>query len=147
MSNQLEKPRNRTTISLPVVGGLCVAAGVLAAAAWYYLRRRSTALDVRKAPALMTEGPIRVIEVLVYPIKSCRGISLPTGSLSGGGFTMDRKWMIVDAATGNFVTQRDDPRMATIATAVRDWKYFFSRGRFCYMFHINSFHVGSVFIY
>lgn len=53
----------------------------------------------------------------VYPVKSCRGISLTTARMTERGIDHDREWMIVDA-TGRFLTQRQVPRMAQIATAL-----------------------------
>jgi uncharacterized protein len=53
----------------------------------------------------------------VYPVKSCRGIALAEARLTERGIEHDREWMIVDAA-GAFLTQRQVPRMAQIATAL-----------------------------
>ena len=49
-----------------------------------------------------------------YPIKSCRGASLTEAVIGVRGIAADRHWMVVDA-TGNFLTQRELPRMALIA--------------------------------
>ncbi len=53
----------------------------------------------------------------VYPVKSCRGIPLATGRMTERGIEHDREWMVVDTA-GSFLTQRQVPRMAQIATAL-----------------------------
>jgi uncharacterized protein len=50
----------------------------------------------------------------VYPIKSCAGISLQSADLSATGLRHDRRWMLVDE-TGEFMSQRDHPRMAMIS--------------------------------
>ena len=50
----------------------------------------------------------------VYPVKSCRGISLQDALLGQTGFADDRHWMLV-RPNGRFVTQRELPRMALIA--------------------------------
>ena len=50
----------------------------------------------------------------IYPIKSCRGISLEAARLASTGFADDRHWMLVRPG-GRFVTQRELPRMALIA--------------------------------
>ena len=52
-----------------------------------------------------------------YPIKSCRGTSLTEAVVGVRGIVADRHWMVVDA-TGNFLTQRELPRMALIAPRV-----------------------------
>lgn len=55
--------------------------------------------------------------LILYPIKSCAGISLQTATLLETGLaigaTADREWMVVDEA-GNFLTQRELPALATV---------------------------------
>ncbi len=57
-----------------------------------------------------------------YPIKSCAGISLREAVVTRAGLMSehiyDREWMVVDAA-GNFLTQRDHPKMAAIMPKIR----------------------------
>ena len=59
-----------------------------------------------------------VVESLhVYPVKSCRGVTVQTALLAETGLLADRHWMIVNEA-GRFVTQRELPRLALIETLV-----------------------------
>lgn len=51
----------------------------------------------------------------IYPVKSCRGIRLNAARLTPHGLDHDREWMIVDPS-GQFLTQRQDPRLALIET-------------------------------
>ncbi|KAK5046485.1 hypothetical protein LTR84_008288 [Exophiala bonariae] len=53
----------------------------------------------------------------IYPIKSCRGISLPSAKLTRQGLELDRRWMFVDAKN-KFVTIRSNPQMTLINTAI-----------------------------
>lgn len=53
-----------------------------------------------------------------YPVKSCRGIRHDSARIEATGLAGDRHWMLV-RANGRFVTQRELPRMALIATALR----------------------------
>ena len=53
----------------------------------------------------------------IYPVKSCRGISLTAAELTSCGLAHDREWMVVDAE-GQFLTQRTLPRMGLIGTAL-----------------------------
>ena len=53
----------------------------------------------------------------VYPVKSCRGIALASARLDPTGLADDRHWMLV-RPNGRFVTQRELPRLALIATAL-----------------------------
>ena len=55
----------------------------------------------------------RVERLFVYPIKSCAGVELGEAVLTETGFDLDRAWMVVDE-NGNFVTQRELPRMALV---------------------------------
>ncbi|MEO8305215.1 MAG: MOSC N-terminal beta barrel domain-containing protein [Betaproteobacteria bacterium] len=67
----------------------------------------------------------RISALNVYPIKGCRGIALPRARVAERGLTTagpsavagDREWMIVDA-DGRFVTQREYPQLALIATSL-----------------------------
>ncbi len=52
-------------------------------------------------------------ELWVYPVKSCAGIQLRESELTDTGLLYDRAWMVVDAE-GEFVSQRELPRMALI---------------------------------
>ena len=56
--------------------------------------------------------------VHVYPIKSCAGIAPAEALLIETGLDLDRAWMVVDAA-GEFVTQRELPRMALIQPTLK----------------------------
>jgi uncharacterized protein YcbX len=58
--------------------------------------------------------PITVTELNVYPIKSCRGVSVREASLDARGLVGDRLMMVVDE-DGEFLTQRDLPRLALVA--------------------------------
>ncbi len=51
----------------------------------------------------------------VYPVKSLRGISVEQWSVGARGLRMDRELMLVDD-TGRFVTQREEHRLALVAT-------------------------------
>jgi uncharacterized protein YcbX len=57
---------------------------------------------------------MRVASLHVYPVKSCRGIDLDEGLVERRGFTLDRRFMVVDPA-GTFRTQRKDPALARVA--------------------------------
>ena len=65
-----------------------------------------------------------IAQLWVYPVKSCAGILVQDAELTDTGLLHDRAWMVVDSE-GNFVTQRELPRMALNAvespTRVRVW--------------------------
>jgi uncharacterized protein len=60
---------------------------------------------------------ITITGIFIYPVKSARGIALPEAQLSDRGIQHDRRFLIVDA-NGCFQTQREDPRMARLLTAI-----------------------------
>lgn len=70
--------------------------------------------DEKKEPIL----PIIVSALYLYPIKSCSGISLEVAEIGQRGIRGDRAFMVVDQ-TGQFITQRQRPRMALIRPIVR----------------------------
>ena len=53
----------------------------------------------------------------IYPVKSCRGIALERARITATGFEHDREWLIVHR-DGRFITQREEPRLALIETAL-----------------------------
>jgi uncharacterized protein len=57
-------------------------------------------------------------EIIMYPVKSCGGMSVREATLTSAGLSLDavydREWMVVDEH-GMCVTQREFPRMALIA--------------------------------
>lgn len=57
---------------------------------------------------------MKLSEINIYPIKSCRGISLADAVVEERGLQFDRRWMLVDE-NNRFLTQREYPVMATIA--------------------------------
>lgn len=64
-------------------------------------------------PSPSADVQATIEQLWVYPVKSCAGISLPEAELTDTGLAYDRAWMVVDAA-GEFVSQRELPRMALI---------------------------------
>jgi uncharacterized protein YcbX len=67
--------------------------------------------------ASTSKKKIKVKELWVYPIKSCKGVSLPSSLVSKTGFLYDRVMMIVDQSY-KFQTQRNLPKMALIKTSI-----------------------------
>lgn len=62
-----------------------------------------------------------VTELVIYPIKSCGGISVPEAQFGISGLQAngvhDREWMLV-TREGLFLTQREYPRMALVAPRI-----------------------------
>ncbi len=58
---------------------------------------------------------LTLTDLIIYPVKSCRGIHVSEALLTSKGLERDREWMVVDPS-GAFITQREEPRMALINT-------------------------------
>ena len=54
-----------------------------------------------------------ISQLIVYPVKSCAGVQVQEALLLETGLEFDRAWMVVDER-GDFLTQRELPRMALI---------------------------------
>jgi uncharacterized protein len=65
----------------------------------------------------MTVTTSTITALRIYPIKSCRGISLPSTILTKQGLHLDRRWMFVDSSN-KFLTIRQKPQMTLINTAL-----------------------------
>lgn len=66
----------------------------------------------------MSDLQARLSQLWIYPVKSCGGVAVLSANLTQTGLEWDRAWMVVDAK-GDFVTQRQAPRMALITPKMR----------------------------
>jgi uncharacterized protein len=61
-------------------------------------------------------------EIILYPVKSCGGMSVREATLTRAGLSVDavydREWMVVNS-DGHCLTQREYPRMALIAPRLK----------------------------
>ncbi|ESW10851.1 hypothetical protein PHAVU_009G243300 [Phaseolus vulgaris] len=55
----------------------------------------------------------KVSRLFIYPIKSCRGISVSHAPLTPTGLRWDRQWVVVNSQ-GRACTQRVDPKLALV---------------------------------
>lgn len=60
---------------------------------------------------------MELVSIVVYPVKSCRGIAVTRAHVVKRGLALDRRWMITDEH-GQFVTQRQEPRLSLVDVAV-----------------------------
>ena len=75
--------------------------------------RSAPRLALNSRRSMSGERAIHLSGLYIYPIKSCRGISLDAWEVDGRGLRLDRRWMLVDG-DGRFPSQRELPRMALI---------------------------------
>jgi hypothetical protein len=62
-------------------------------------------------------GPV-LASLHVYPVKACRGVRVARWEVDRLGLRLDRAFMVVDAESGRFVTQREEPRLARVVPAL-----------------------------
>ena len=62
-----------------------------------------------------------ISRLVVYPVKSCAGVAVQEAILLDTGLEFDRAWMVVDAQ-GQFLTQRELPRMALIRPQLKHFE-------------------------
>ncbi|KAK7260550.1 hypothetical protein RIF29_26694 [Crotalaria pallida] len=55
----------------------------------------------------------KVSAIFIYPIKSCRGISVPSAPVTPTGLRFDREWLVVNSK-GRGYTQRIEPKLALV---------------------------------
>uniref|UniRef100_A0A0E0M4J8 MOSC domain-containing protein n=1 Tax=Oryza punctata TaxID=4537 RepID=A0A0E0M4J8_ORYPU len=66
-----------------------------------------------EAPPERQPPAATVKSIVVYPIKSCRGISVPQAAVTSTGLRWDRQWLVMNS-TGRAFTQRVEPKLALI---------------------------------
>jgi uncharacterized protein YcbX len=60
---------------------------------------------------------VQVSGLFIYPVKSCRGLALTSAEVDAHGLVGDRRFLVV-TPEGQFLTQRQLPRMALIETGL-----------------------------
>ncbi|EPQ31731.1 uncharacterized protein PFL1_01064 [Pseudozyma flocculosa PF-1] len=60
------------------------------------------------------EKELEIKQILIHPIKSCRGTSVQQTEYDHSGLKFDRTWLIIDAETRRFYTARELPKMVLI---------------------------------
>ncbi|KAF2840226.1 MOSC-domain-containing protein [Patellaria atrata CBS 101060] len=59
-----------------------------------------------------------IVQLRLYPIKSCRGIQVTSAKLLRTGLDLDRAWMFISAAERKFITIRQISKMTLIDTGL-----------------------------
>jgi uncharacterized protein YcbX len=66
----------------------------------------------------MSDHNISIAGLFLHPVKSCASVAVDSTTLVETGLEWDRQWMLVDEH-GDFVTQRERPRMALVKPTLR----------------------------
>ncbi|KAJ1929459.1 hypothetical protein IWQ60_001140 [Tieghemiomyces parasiticus] len=75
--------------------------------------------QVTEATVAPTDRDIRVSQLFVYPVKSCRGISVQTALITKYGFRHDRYWVVTDE-NYRFLSQKDEGRLVLIQPTLHE---------------------------
>jgi uncharacterized protein YcbX len=67
------------------------------------------------------KGVPYVSKLYIYPIKSCKGISVQQAKITKTGFQYDRQYVIIDT-NNRFISQRNFPKMALIDISIDEVK-------------------------
>ncbi|KAI3525743.1 hypothetical protein L1887_04788 [Cichorium endivia] len=67
----------------------------------------------------MGEAAAKVKSIFIYPIKSCRGITVSEAPVTSTGFMWDRQWLVVNSK-GRACTQRVDPKLCLVEVNLPD---------------------------
>lgn len=59
-----------------------------------------------------------IVELRIYPVKSCRGFNIQKTNLLKSGLELDRQWMLVEYPSRKFLTIRAQSRMTLITTSL-----------------------------
>ncbi|KAK9788137.1 hypothetical protein WJX73_007350 [Symbiochloris irregularis] len=89
-----------------------------------YLARRQiwAVLKWLHTPRHAVRPPVQageVSELVIYPVKACKGISVKRARIGPTGFDFDRHWVVVtEDERGRFKTQRNEPKLALVQTSL-----------------------------
>ncbi|KAF2458593.1 MOSC domain protein [Lineolata rhizophorae] len=83
------------------------------------LRARNNNASNKTSPPPPLPPPTTVASLRIYPIKSCRGITVRSTRLLHTGLELDRQWMFVSAEDKKFLTIRQISKMTLIDTALQ----------------------------
>jgi len=101
---------------------------LLTVAGWYYNKKHNTRNNypgLKEIPTpeqikLMKDAKMELVEINIFPIKSCKGFSVKSWPIDKYGLENDRRWVIVDSTNNLFLTQRQEPKLALVAPTFVD---------------------------
>lgn len=68
--------------------------------------------------AHLDAAELRLSSIAIYPVKSCAALNLPMANVEALGLANDRRWMLVGAETGKFITGRECPELVLLRASV-----------------------------
>jgi uncharacterized protein YcbX len=99
-------------VHVPIRDFVTVSLGLLAILAFVLIWQKDIVLPNLFARRTVSE----IVELRVYPIKSCRGFKVENTTVTRKGLDLDRRWMFVDENKHEFLTIRQKSQMTLINT-------------------------------
>lgn len=62
----------------------------------------------------------RLSGIFIHPVKSCAALSVQHSQVENLGLSFDRRWMLVEADSGKFITGRECPELVLLRANVAD---------------------------
>lgn len=81
---------------------------------------RSAVLGDSTPECLKLPPATKIVQLWIYPIKSCRGFQVQSTIIRKDGLDLDRYWMFIDANTREFLTIRQIKEMTLIDTSLSE---------------------------
>lgn len=109
------RPTGAVRLSLGYMSTFEDVAALLAFIRTYFV---STRAPVLATSAVSLASRVRLCKIALFPIKSCRGMTVSAWPVGGRGLLFDREWAIVDAATHKALTLKDVPALCFVRPRV-----------------------------
>jgi uncharacterized protein YcbX len=101
-------------IDAPIRDFITVSLGLLAVLVLVLIWQKDIVIPSFFARRTVSE----IVELRVYPIKSCRGFKVDSTTVTRKGLDLDRRWMFVDENKHEFLTIRQKSQMTLINTKI-----------------------------
>ncbi|KZL79615.1 molybdenum cofactor sulfurase [Colletotrichum incanum] len=126
------KPTGVIRVSLGAMSTLSDVAFLINFVKEFY-REETVTASVRHIAKPASSTGLQVQGISVYPIKSCGGYSIPSGTaweVKPEGLAWDREWCLVHQGSGQALSQKRYPKMALIRP-ILDFKHGLLRVTYC----------------
>ncbi len=61
---------------------------------------------------------LRLSGIFIHPVKSCAAVALYEAQVENLGLAHDRRWMLVEAGSGKFITGRESPELVLLKATI-----------------------------
>lgn len=101
-----------TVIQITVIGALLVLS------AFFHFVLRGGGSARRKSAGCYDADIAEIDSLIVYPVKSCRGVTLDQAHVSRKGFLYDRRWAVIKVDGLKKMALKDEPRLTHIIPTI-----------------------------